>query len=182
MVLVGTDQRFLSTRDRSATDVLSPIDVFASIYGGVADPIGPDTPRRVFEQSGRFIGIYVQDLVTIVDPVKLLFGGRYDFARLETTSRNTGTGVVTRSEFDDGVFTPRTGLVVQPLPSLALYVSYAKSFNPLLGTTFEGSAFEPERGVQYEGGVKFDSPWRALLGDHRRLPADARERPDVRSQ
>jgi iron complex outermembrane recepter protein len=155
-VLVGTDQRFLSTRDRSATDVLSPIDVFAPTYGGVADPIGPDTPRRVFEQSGRFIGIYVQDLVTIVDPVKLLFGGRYDFARLETTSRNTGTGVVTRSEFDDGVFTPRAGLVVQPWPWLALYVSYAKSFNPLLGTTFEGSGFEPERGVQYEGGLKFD--------------------------
>jgi iron complex outermembrane receptor protein len=62
-LLFGTDQRFLSTYDRSATDVLPPIDVFDPTYGGLVDPIGPTTPRRVFDQSGRFIGVYAQDLI-----------------------------------------------------------------------------------------------------------------------
>ena len=136
--------------------MLPPIDVFEPVYGGLVDPIGPTTPRRVSEQSGRFIGVYAQDLITIIDPVKLLVGGRYDLATLETTSQNNGSDTLTRSDADDGVFTPRVGLVYQPLPPVALYASYTTSFNPLLGTTFDGNAFEPEEGVQYEGGVKFD--------------------------
>ena len=154
--LFGSDQRFLNTYDRTATDVLPPIDVFDPVYGGLVDPIGPTTPRRVSEQSGRFIGIYAQDLITIIDPLKLLVGGRYDLSTLETTSQNNGIDTLTRSDSDDDVFTPRVGLVYQPIPPLALYASYTTSFSPLLGTTFDGNAFEPEEGIQYEGGVKLD--------------------------
>ena len=39
---------------------------------------------------------------------------------------------------------------------VSLYASYSQSFNPLIGTTFDGSAFDPERGKQYEAGVKFE--------------------------
>jgi iron complex outermembrane receptor protein len=39
---------------------------------------------------------------------------------------------------------------------VALYASYTISFNPLPGMTFHGRDFEPEEGVQYEGGMKFD--------------------------
>jgi iron complex outermembrane receptor protein len=155
-LLVGTDQRFLDTLDRSAIAALPPIDAFNPVYGNLVDPITPATPRRVLEQDGRFIGVYIQDLITIIDQVKLLVGGRYDFAELETKSRNTGTGAIVRSEFDDQVFTPRVGLVVQPVRPVSLYASYTTSFNPLTGTTFDGSAFEPERGEQYEAGVKLE--------------------------
>jgi iron complex outermembrane receptor protein len=57
-LVVGSDQRFLSTFDRSATDVLPPIDVFSPTYGDLVDPIGPTTPRRIVDQSGTFIGVY----------------------------------------------------------------------------------------------------------------------------
>lgn len=57
---------------------------------------------------------------------------------------------------DEGVFTPRAGLVYQPFPWIAFYGSYSKSFVPLEGTTRAGSALRPETGEQYEGGVKFD--------------------------
>jgi iron complex outermembrane receptor protein len=154
-LLVGTDQRGLDTRDRSVVSALPPIDVFAPSYGGVVDPVERATPRSNSEQSGTFYGFYVQDLVTLLDQLKLLVGGRYDLAHQETRSWTDG-GATRRSEFDDGVFTPRVGLVYQPIPAVSLYASYATSFNPLAGTAFDGAAFEPERGVQYEGGVKLD--------------------------
>jgi iron complex outermembrane recepter protein len=154
--LLGTDQRFLDTFDRSATDVIEPIDVFNPVYGGLIDPIGPETPRRIFTQSGTFIGIYAQDLVTIIDQVKLLVGGRYDIATSRTQTEFSDSPDSTRGKSDDNVFTPRVGLVYQPVPPVALYASYSTSFRPLVGTTFGGQAFDPEEGVQYEGGVKLD--------------------------
>jgi iron complex outermembrane receptor protein len=155
-LLFGTDQRFLSTYDRFAIDVLPPIDVFTPTYGDLVDPIGAATPRQISHQSGRFIGVYAQDLVTLIEQVKLLVGGRYDFATLDTQSSISDSDSVTRSGAYDGVFTPRVGLVFQPVPSVALYTSYTTSFNPLTGTTFDGAGFDPEEGVQYEGGVKLD--------------------------
>jgi iron complex outermembrane receptor protein len=47
-------------------------------------------------------------------------------------------------------------MVVQPIRPLSLYASYSTSFNPVLGASFDGAAFEPERGVQYEAGVKLE--------------------------
>jgi iron complex outermembrane recepter protein len=110
-LLFGTDQRFLSTSDRSATDVIEPIDVFNPVYGGLIDPIGPETPRRIFTQSGTFIGIYAQDLVTIIDQVKLLVGGRYDIATSRTQTEFSDSPDATHGKSDDNVFTPRVGLV-----------------------------------------------------------------------
>jgi len=153
-LLVGADQRILSTRQVSGSGLLPPIDAFNPTYN--ASVIGAETIDRGFVQSGTFLGFYVQDLMTIVDPVKLLVGGRYDLASLDTESRTFATGGSTRSSFDEGVFTPRVGLVMQPVPAVSLYASYTTSFNPLTGTTFDGAAFEPERGVQYEAGVKLE--------------------------
>ena len=47
------------------------------------------------------------------------------------------------------------GLVYQPSDSVSLYASYSRSFNTT-GTDFNGEAFEPSRGTQYEVGVKTD--------------------------
>lgn len=153
-LLIGSDQRLLSMLSRSATAAIPSINVFAPTYGGLIDPIGPGSPRTVFNQSGTFIGAYIQDFVTITDELKLLAGGRYDYADQDTTSRNTGTGITTKSSYDDSVFTPRVGLVYQPVYPVSLYANYTTSFTPVAGTTFEGNGFEPLRGVQYEAGVK----------------------------
>jgi iron complex outermembrane recepter protein len=151
-LVVGADQRVFSSRTLSGSGLLPPIDAFNPTYG--VEVIGAETLDRASIQSGTFFGFYLQDLVTIIEPVKLLVGGRYDLASLDTESRNLATGAQTFSDFDEGVFTPRVGLVVQPIRPVSLYASYTTSFNPLTGTTFDGAAFEPERGVQYEAGVK----------------------------
>lgn len=49
------------------------------------------------------------------------------------------------------------GLVYQPTDWLSLYASYATSFNPVIfGTSRTEESFEPERGRQFEVGVKAD--------------------------
>ncbi len=65
-LLVGSDQRVLSMLSRSATAPIASIDVFAPTYGGLIDPIGPGSPRTVSNQSGIFIGAYLQDFVSII--------------------------------------------------------------------------------------------------------------------
>jgi outer membrane receptor protein involved in Fe transport len=56
--LFGSDQRYNSQRSRSMTAEIDPIDVFNPVYGNIADPFNPDTPRQVRilpEPSSAFI-------------------------------------------------------------------------------------------------------------------------------
>ena len=56
----------------------------------------------------------------------------------------------------DTAFSPRVGIVYQPIEPISIYASYARSFTPTIGTSASGEDFSPERGTQYEIGVKAD--------------------------
>ncbi|WNZ21654.1 TonB-dependent siderophore receptor [Leptolyngbya sp. NK1-12] len=131
------------------TGTAAPIDLFAPIY---EQPLSPFSLafNGVFYRST--LGIYVQDQVTLTDNLNLLLGGRFDLST--ETSRNFVAGTETRQTSD--AFSPRIGIVYQPIEPISLYASYSRSFTPLSGTTFEGDLFQPERGTQYEAGVKAD--------------------------
>lgn len=49
----------------------------------------------------------------------------------------------------------RAGLIVDVAFGLSPYVSYMESFLPVGGLDLFGAAFKPQRGKQYEGGVKW---------------------------
>ncbi|MHC5732149.1 MAG: TonB-dependent receptor domain-containing protein, partial [Nostoc sp.] len=53
-------------------------------------------------------------------------------------------------------FSPRAGIVYQPIEPVSLYFSYATSFVSQLGADAEGNPFDPERGRQFEVGIKAD--------------------------
>jgi iron complex outermembrane recepter protein len=123
-----------------------PIDIFTPVYGTprLSVPLTPST------QSTEYYGVYFQDQIDILDNLHLLGGGRYDWA---TTESQSGTSPTDRIE--DEAFSPRVGLVYQPLPWLSLYGSYIESLggaNSARSRT--GEAFEPETGQQYEAGLK----------------------------
>ena len=84
--------------------------------------------------------------------LKLLLGGRFD----TSTSTNRDELANTESSQSDDAFSPRFGIVYQPIPPISLYASYSRSFTPASGTDFNGNLFQPERGTQYEVGVKAD--------------------------
>ncbi|GAB3643126.1 TonB-dependent siderophore receptor [Spirosoma arcticum] len=101
-------------------------------------------------------GVYVQDLISFSDKIKLLAGLRYSY-------QQTGSDVLTYADnkttsvtnFADAV-TPRVGFVYQPVPTTSLFVSYANSFNTNTGVDVSGNALAPSFIDQYEAGIKND--------------------------
>jgi iron complex outermembrane recepter protein len=103
-------------------------------------------------------GAYLQDQITLLDNLKLLIGGRYDWVSREDEIADFGTfgNTVDDPPQNDGAFSPRLGLVYQPSDDVSLYASYSRSFSFTTGFNPDGRAFEPTRGTQYEVGVKAD--------------------------
>lgn len=140
--------RFEQSGDFSSA-AATPLDVFNPVYGR---PFEPLTRVSNTGSSQNTLGIYLQDQVTLAENLKLLLGGRFDL--FEQTSQDF-LGDTEESQ-SGNAFTPRVGIVYQPIPPISLYASYSRSFIPAIGTSFEGDLFEPERGTQYEVGVKAD--------------------------
>ena len=111
----------------------------------------PGEITRTFQSNISIdnFGIYLQDQVTLIDNVKLLLGGRVDILDQETESGGTTT-----AEISETAFTPRVGVVYQPIEPISLYTSYSEAFVPVSGSDVDDSAFVPERGNQFEIGVK----------------------------
>ena len=125
------------------------IDIFNPVYG---QPIGAFTFNLGNYSKNDALGIYVQDQVTLAENLKLLLGGRFD--TFSSSTRDTIAN--TKEDVSGDAFSPRVGIVYQPIAPISLYASYSRAFNPVIGTTFDDSAFQPERGTQYEVGVKAD--------------------------
>ncbi|MEH2286251.1 TonB-dependent siderophore receptor [Nostoc sp.] len=141
---------------------IASIDIFNPVYG--ARPTGT-VVQRVFGTRISTTGIYLQDQVTLLSNLKLLVGGRYDFV-FSDNSAKIGDENSTNSNFYDSAFSPRVGLVYQPIEPISLYASYSRSFVPNNATTFSGVSLEPSRGTQYEVGIKsefFDQRLSATL-------------------
>jgi iron complex outermembrane receptor protein len=98
------------------------------------------------------IGVYLQDQVTLLDNLKLLVGFRYDSVYQDGVSITRGRETIT--DRHDDAFSPRVGIVYQPIEPISLFTSYSRSFAPNFGTTVAGDILEPERGTQFEFGVK----------------------------
>ncbi|MGD1950160.1 MAG: TonB-dependent siderophore receptor [Leptolyngbyaceae cyanobacterium] len=129
------------------------INVFDPQYGtAFPDPNAAST----FETDERTLGLYLQDQVTLLPNLKLLVGGRYDFAEFEEDFEASfaGQSTVNSTESDTGAFSPRVGIVYQPIEPISLYASYSRSFIPNSATTADREVIEPERGTQYEVGVR----------------------------
>mgnify|MGYP001791770384 CR=1 FL=1 len=124
---------------------LAPLDIFNPVYGAT-----PGDVTRTFESSFSLdtVGIYLQNQITFADNLKMLLGGRIDFLDQRTVSGGSTTSL------SETAFSPRIGIVYQPVEPVSLYASYSRSFEPVGGSDFEGNAFVPERGTQYEIGIK----------------------------
>ena len=129
---------------------LDPIDIFDPVYGAIP---GEFSPSFAEEYGTTTTGLYAQDLIYFTPNIIALVGGRFDFSDSSYRDRFTGE---TLSETSETNFSPRLGLVYKPFEDTSLYASWANSFIPTTfgGRSRTGSAFEPERGEQFEIGVK----------------------------
>ncbi|MEH2082412.1 MAG: TonB-dependent receptor, partial [Nostoc sp.] len=148
-LLVGFDLFRQTRRTSVLRTAAAPLDVFNPVYG---QPLG-DTLGGVdvfFRDDA--LGFYLQDQVTLANNLKLLVGGRYDLVENEFANRITSTASVQ----SDSAFSPRVGIVYQPIAPVSLYASYSRSFEQITGAGRDDSLFKPQRGTQYEVGVKTD--------------------------
>ncbi|MBE9170813.1 TonB-dependent receptor [Pleurocapsales cyanobacterium LEGE 06147] len=85
----------------------------------------------------------------------MLAGVRYETVEQNTINNPTDLDPESsETTQNDDDFTPRVGLVYQPIPELSLYGSYSQSFTPNSDTTSSGDPLEPEQGEGFEFGVK----------------------------
>ncbi|PSB10726.1 hypothetical protein C7B62_08510 [Pleurocapsa sp. CCALA 161] len=102
----------------------------------------------LFEDRENSFGVYLQDQISLLKNLKLVVGGRFDTYNLESSV----DGEITETEAD--AFSPRVGLVYQPIEPISLYASYTRSFTPASGRSANNEPFDPQRGTGYEIGVK----------------------------
>jgi len=129
---------------------LGSIDIFDPEYG---DEPGEYSPSLFEEYGTRNVGVYLQDLIYLTPNLIVLAGGRLDFN--DSFYRDT-LNDTTLSERSGTYFSPRLGLVYQPGEDTSLYFNWANAFTPNIfgGRSRTGEAFEPERGEQFEIGIK----------------------------
>ncbi|MBF2026674.1 MAG: TonB-dependent siderophore receptor [Oscillatoriales cyanobacterium C42_A2020_001] len=156
-LLFGVDLNRSKDRIFSIGDFITgiPLNVFNPIYG-----VPPKRARNSLPPFGgndittSRLGVYIQDQISLLSNLKLLAGIRYDVVD-QTNERIPGLFTLpgeTSQNVD--AFTPRLGLLYQPLKNVSVYGSYSRSFNPSSATTSTGNVLEPERGEGYEVGVK----------------------------
>ena len=116
---------------------------------------GPALSILNTESRNRALGGYAQDQIEITSRLKTLLGVRVDRYSQTFIERNSGT--ISRQV--DVAASPRVGLVYQLSPAVSLYASFSRSFNPVSPTLRSSASqtFDPERGVQYEAGIKLTS-------------------------
>lgn len=133
-----------------------PLDLFNPVYGRAPFPASllPAYGGRTLVQ---YSGIYLQDQARLTSRLSITFGGRFNLATNRTEpdlSNNTHA------------FTPRIGATYMLRSGVSAYASFSRSFLPQTGqvysaTNSSGTFAQPERGQQWEAGLKASA-----LGGH----------------
>ena len=167
-LLFGVDL-FRETRDIdnrfSEGDDAPSIDIFNPEYGVAPRPERDELPINfILDTQTDTLGIYLQDQIKLSEQWQLVAGGRFDIVDQE--SDQSGDFGESSSQQQEEAFSPRLGIVYQPIEPLSLYASFAQAFTPNSGVDEDGELLEPERGTQYEVGIKgemFDGDLSATL-------------------
>lgn len=161
-LLLGTDaDRYINTSHtfdlNKDYDTINLLD--GRKYTSRTDmPAAVDSLRS--EAPTHRLGFYAQDLISLSEKVKIMAGLRWSYQRASTPTlynllSNTKTKATTASKADHA-FSPRVGLVYQPLKTTAFFASYSNNFTVNSGIDVNDQALSPSLIDQYEVGVKND--------------------------
>ncbi|MFT4063836.1 TonB-dependent siderophore receptor [Paraburkholderia sp.] len=153
-VLVGLDYRWQSSRIALGYGSAPSIDLFDTVYGAsiVHPPVAQST-----SQIQNQVGLYLQDQLAF-ERWRLTLSGRHDWVDTSTTNRLANTTATQ----NDSAFSGRVGLSYVFDAGIAPYIAYARSFQPTIGTSFNGTPFQSTTGTQYEAGIKYQPAHAAI--------------------
>lgn len=137
----------------------APIDIFNPVHTGYV-PV-----THTISGSGgvnRQTGVYLQDQVSL-GKWRFTLGGRHDRADDDTwtDSRDVATGVQgprVPTSVESEATTGNAGVLYVADNGFSPYLSYSESFQPSGANTnmsWDGSAFDPVTGQQWEAGIKY---------------------------
>jgi iron complex outermembrane recepter protein len=146
--LLGFDVQSMRNDTQTSYATFNDLDVYQPIYGqsSAALTLGEDSRQHLTQN-----GFYLQDQIKIDKTWVATLGVRRDSTKQSTDDHLGGT----HTTQTDSATTGRIGLVYLAPSGFAPYVSYSESFTPVVDTTYNGSAFKPETGQQYEVGVRY---------------------------
>ncbi len=114
------------------------------------------------ESETEIAAIYVQDQLRFGPQFDVVLGLRYDQYNTHFKNRRSGVAAADREiETEDGLVSPRVGLIYKPLEQASVYASYSLSYLPRAGEQLgslspTNKAFDPEEFTNYEVGAKWD--------------------------
>ncbi|ASF44776.1 TonB-dependent siderophore receptor [Methylovulum psychrotolerans] len=123
------------------------------------EPLDTGSNFSVFKDQWH--GVYFQDHIVLWDKWHVLGGGRYDWTETGTAYResfavadnalsHSSPSIIRKNEG----FSPRVGLLYQPLNWLSVYGNWTTSFGASNGISSTGATFAPQIGEQFEAGFK----------------------------
>jgi iron complex outermembrane recepter protein len=144
--LFGLDLKHYQIDDWQGFGGATPLNLLNPVYTPTARFNG--APFQDARLTQKQLGFYVQDQIKL-DRFTLVLSGRNDW--VETDNANH---IGPSQSREDSKFSGRAGLIYNFDFGLAPYVSYATSYNPVIGLN-SGQLLLPETGQQTEVGFKF---------------------------
>ncbi|HEX8873672.1 MAG TPA: TonB-dependent siderophore receptor [Nitrosospira sp.] len=103
------------------------------------------------------VGIYAQDQITLLPQIKAVLGIRYDNFDVNFVNNRNGQ----RFHTNDGLVSPRVGLIYKPIEPVSIYGNYSLAYVPRAGDqlsslALSNAALKPEQFMNLELGAKWD--------------------------
>lgn len=149
-LLAGVDYSDIETRMKTAWGAAAPLD-FADPVRGL--PVGPFPDPGKDNEWKREIGVYAQDSLS-AGPWRATIGGRWS----EATTGEDADVTAWNYEQKDRAFVANAGLLYLTEAGFAPYASFAQSFQPEIGSDWQGQRFKPTEAEQVEVGLKYQPP------------------------
>ena len=156
-LLIGTEyERYAKDERLMRTRPISTIDIRAPVYGQPRPPfsVGPGGRSTDRHELVHSRSLNLQDQMRLSEKLFGVIGARYDHYEHRLDNEVTGK----RTEQTHEKITPRIGALYQLTPEVGVFANASQSFKPNTGAPRPGTgtSFDPEEGVGYEAGFKFD--------------------------
>ncbi|HQY49611.1 MAG TPA: TonB-dependent receptor, partial [Thermomonas sp.] len=105
----------------------------------------------------KTVALYLQDQIEFSPQWQAIVGVRYDDFRVDLHNNRNGQNFSS----NDGMLSPRAGLIYKPMDSVSFYATYSKAFQPRAGDQLaslsaSNAALKPESFLNREIGAKWD--------------------------
>ncbi len=130
-----------------------PIDLYEPVYG---QPLPALTRTTTYDDENlKSYAFFVQDQIALTERLKAQVGARLE--RFEQRYDNKLTPAGSWDQAHNAV-SPRFGLIYDLTEELAVYANTSRSFKPNRGADRSSQAFDPEKGIAHEVGIKYELP------------------------